>query len=483
MDLSRPWMIAWRRFGLSLALLLVASTGASAERPNVLLIAVDDLNDWVGCLGGHPQAKTPNIDALAERGVLFANAHCQSPVCNPSRASLMTSLYPETSGIYFLNPEIEASPVAKQVTTMPQRFEEEGYRVLGGGKLFHSRENVRYFKNYAGAMGGFGPMPKKKLSHPHGVRLWDWGAFPDSDAEMPDRKLADWAAGELASLGDGEPFFLAVGFYRPHVPMYAPQKWFDLHPLDQVRLPEVRVDDLDDLSSYAINLTRLKHIAPTQQWMRDSGEWRHAVQSYLASVSFVDSCVGRVMEGLDASPQKDNTIVVLFSDHGFHLGEKDRWAKRSLWEVSTRVPMVISAPGMPPGRVCQKPVGLIDLYPTLLALTGLAPDPKHEGHSLKPLLENPQADWSRFARTSFGPGNVALRSDRYRYIRYVDGSEEFYDHQTDPHEWTNLAGSAGVEELMREHAQQLPEKQAPALGSGSTGHKTYEASAIARPAR
>jgi arylsulfatase A-like enzyme len=461
----------------------VASTGVSAERPNVLLIAVDDLNDWVGCLGGHPQAKTPNIDALAERGVLFANAHCQAPVCNPSRASLMTSLYPETSGIYFLNPEIEASPVAKKVKTMPKRFEEEGYQVLGGGKLFHSRENARYFKNYAGAMGGFGPMPKEKLSDAPGVRLWDWGVYPDSDAEMPDRKLADWAAGELASLGAEQPFFLAVGFYRPHVPMYAPQKWFDLHPLDQVRLPEVRADDLDDLSTYAVNITRLKHIAPTQQWMRDSGEWRHAVQSYLASVSFVDSCVGRVMEGLDASPHKDNTIVVLFSDHGFHLGEKDRWAKRSLWEVSTRVPMLISAPGMQPGQVCQKPVGLIDLYPTLLALIGLAPDPQHEGVSLKPLLQNPQADWSRLARTSFGPGNVALRSEHHRYIRYVDGSEEFYDHQADPHEWTNLAGSAGVEELMREHAQQLPRTQAPALGSGSTGHKTYEASAIARPAK
>ncbi len=287
---------------------------------------------------------------------------------------------------------------------MPQRFAEEGYRVLGGGKLFHSRENARYFKNYAGAMGGFGPMPKNKLSKPQGARLWDWGAFPDSDAEMPDRQLADWAAGELGRAGAGEPFFLAVGFYRPHVPMYAPQKWFDLHPLDHVRLPEIRVDDLDDLSSYAINLTRLKHIAPTQQRMRESGEWRHAVQSYLASVSFVDSCVGRVIEGLDASPHKDNTIIVLFSDHGFHLGEKERWAKRSLWEVSTHVPMVISAPGIPPGQVCPKPVGLIDLYPTLLALTGLAPDPKHEGHSLMPLLENPQADWPHFARTSFGPG-------------------------------------------------------------------------------
>lgn len=447
-----------------------------AGRPNVLLIAVDDLNDWVGCLGGHPQAKTPHLDALAKRGVLFSNAHCQSPVCNPSRASLMTSLYPETSGIYFLNPGIAASEVAKRSLTMPERFARDGYHVTGGGKLFHGEENARYFENYAGNMGSFGPRPKKKLSEPHGHPLWDWGAFPESDEEMPDHRLAAWAAGELGSLPTGKPFFLAVGFYRPHVPMYVPQKWFDLHPLGSVALPRVKAADLADLSKYAIDITRLKHIAPTQSWMVESGEWQHAVQSYLASVSFVDSCVGTVVAALDRSEHRDNTIIVLFSDHGFHLGEKDRWAKRSLWEESTRVPVVVVAPGVAAGADCKQPVGLIDLYPTLLQLAGLAPDPRHEGHSLRPLLENPQADWPHLARTSFGPGNVALRSARYRYIRYLDGSEEFYDHEADPDEWTNLAASADVEALIKQHAAQLPQRSAPILGKGATGHQSYEAS-------
>ena len=451
-------------------------TAATSSKPNVLLIGIDDLNDWIGCLGGHPQAKTPHLDALAKRGVLFHNAHCQSPVCNPSRASMMTSLYPESSGIYFLNPDIASSPVGKASITLPKRFEREGYHVTAAGKLFHGRENALYFKHYAGSKGGFGPRPKKKISQPHGHPLWDWGAFPDTNEKMPDYQLAAWAANELKSLKTDQPFFLAVGFYRPHVPMYAPKEWFDLHPLDKIQLPRVTGDDLADLSDYAINITRLEHVAPTHKWIEESGEWPHAVQSYLASVSFVDACVGTVLDALDASPHRDNTIIVMFSDHGFHLGEKDRWAKRSLWEDGVRVPVIIVAPGLTTGQYCHKPIGLIDLYPTLLDLVGLDPDPRHEGHSLKPLLENPKAHWPHLARTSFGPGNVALRSERYRYIRYVDGSEEFYDLQEDPHEWTNLAGQPEMQALVKQHAAHLPNRFAEILGKGSTGHKSYAAS-------
>lgn len=463
--------------GLTLAWVLGAGASwAAVDRPNVLLIGIDDLNDWVGCLGGHPQAKTPHLDALAGRGVLFHNAHCQSPVCNPSRASLMTSLYPESSGIYFLNPEIAASPVAREVVTMPERFEREGYRVAGAGKLFHNRENARYFKDYGGNYGGFGPRPKKKISQPHGHPLWDWGAFPDSDESMPDHRLAHWAAERLRTSKADKPFFMAVGFYRPHVPMYVPKKWFDLHPSDEVELPKVREDDLADLSGYAIDITRLEHVAPKHRWLVENNQWKHAVQSYLASVSFVDSCVGTVLDALDRSPYKDNTIIVLFSDHGFHLGEKDRWAKRSLWEDSTRVPMMIAAPGIAGGQVCRKAVELIDLYPTLLALTGLDSDPNHQGHSLVPLLKDAKGAWPHLARTSFGPGNVALRSERYRYIRYVDGSEEFYDLKEDPNEWENLAGRAEMREEIERHAAQLPREFADVLGKGSTGHRSFAAS-------
>lgn len=446
----------------------------AADRPNVLLIAIDDLNDWVGCLGGHPQARTPNLDALAKRGVLFSNAHCQSPVCNPSRVSLMTSRYPETTGIYFLSPTLDAVPELGDVVTMPESFAAGGYQVAAAGKLFHSAEARKYFPKWAGAMGGFGPVPKKKISQPHGHPLWDWGEFPEKDEMMPDFKIATWAEQKLKTMDAEQPFFLGVGFYRPHVPMFVPKRWFDMHPLNEIQLPEVRKDDLDDLSAYAIDLTRKEHVAPVHDWVQESGEWAHAVQSYLASVSFVDDCVGRVLRALEQSRHRENTIVVLFSDHGFHLGEKDRWAKRSLWEDGTRVPMMIVAPGMREGGVSRRPVGLIDIYPTLLDLVGLKADDAHEGHSLRPLLEDPAAEWPHFARTSFGPNNVALRSEDFRYIRYADGSEELYDHRKDPNEWKNLAKNPEFRGVMELHAKQLPRQFSPLLGKGSTGHDAFK---------
>ncbi len=450
----------------------------SAESPNILLIAVDDLNDWVGCMGGHPQAQTPNIDRLAERGVLFTNAHCQSPVCNPSRASMMASLYPSTTGIYFLNPALAESPIASKSKLLPQSVEEEGYFVAGAGKLFHSggRQNEQYLPNYAGTFGGFGPRPKLKISSYPGHPLWDWGTYPNRDEQMPDYQIADWAVEQLNKSFD-RPLFLGVGFFRPHVPQFVPQKWFDLYPLETVRLPEVRVDDLEDLSPYAVALTRREHVAPPHEWVTRNDEWKPLVQSYLACVSFVDAQIGRVLEALEQSDHAENTVVVLFSDHGFHLGEKERWAKRSLWQDSTGVPLIIAGPGIVKGAVCDQPVQLLDIYPTLLDLTDAKPDPRLEGNSLRLLLENSQADWDHLARCSFGPGNIALVSQRYRYIRYRDGSEELYDRQADPHEWTNLARSVDNEGVLQEFRQKLPKRSYPILGDGSTGHKAFRAAA------
>ncbi len=453
----------------------------AAERPNVLLLSVDDLNDWVGVLDGHPQAKTPNIDRLAARGTLFYNAHCQAPVCNPSRASLMTSILPSSSGIYFLNPPIASSPVASKAVTMPQRFQQEGYEVMAAGKLFHARENKTYFPKYAGNFGGFGPVPKEKISQPHGHPLWDWGIYPDNTVDMPDDKTAKWAVQQLQKKYT-KPFFIAAGFFRPHVPMYAPPEWFDMHPRNKIQLPLIKENDRDDLSEYARNLTTLEHVAPLHEWVKESGEWSHAVQAYLASTSLADACVGQVLDALDASPYKDNTIVVLFSDHGFHLGEKERWAKRSLWDDGTRVPMIIVNPFAKDGenRVTKASVGLIDIYPTLLELCGLEADPIHEGHSLTPLLHDPNADWEHPAITSFGPGNHAVRTERWRYIRYNDGSEELYDHATDPHEWTNLAAQAECAEIIEKHRAMLPVDKGPILGEGSTGHLAFSASEAIR---
>lgn len=452
---------------------LFSSSAWGAEKLNFLLIAVDDLNDWIGVLGGHPQATTPNMDRLAKKGVLFTNAHCQSPVCNPSRASLMSSTYPETSGIYFLSPSFATSPVAAGRTMMPVRFRDEGYAVSAAGKLFHDKENKQYFAEYAGDFGGFGPLPKKKLSSFKGERLWDWGVYPERDEDTPDYKIARWGTEQLRQDFD-KPFFMGVGFYRPHVPQYAPQKWFDRYPLETLQLPLVIENDLDDIPVYGKALHLDVMVAPRHEWVVEHNEWKALVRSYLASVSFVDEQVGKVLDALEASPYADNTYIVLFSDHGFHLGEKGRFAKRSLWEDGTRVPLMIAGPGISGGKVSNKPVELIDIYPTLLDLAGLEADPKLEGDSLVPLLKNPQADWPHIARTSFGPGNVSIRSERYRYIRYKDGSEEFYDHSNDPNEWRNQINNPEFSGQIAKHRELYPESFHALLGRNSTGHKAYQ---------
>ncbi len=460
------------RLTLLIAAGLLPGFAATAQKPNVLLISIDDLNDWVGCLGGHPQAITPNIDRLADRGTLFENAHCQSPVCNPSRASMMTGRYPHTTGVYFLAPDLKQAPALRGVATMPEVFAAAGYQTMAAGKIFHQGDQ-RFFQTYQ-PTGGFGPRPEQKISQPHGHRLWDWGVYPEDESIMPDVKAADWA-GEKLKQQHEKPFFMAVGFYRPHVPMYAPQRWFDKHPLAEIALPLVRDDDRDDLSQYAIDLTNRMHVSPTHQWMTGAGQWEHAVQSYLASVTFVDHCVGRVLDALDASDYADNTIVVLFSDHGFHLGEKQRWAKRSLWEDGTRVPLIISAPGYAEAQRTSRPAELIDVFATLLELAGLPADVRQEGQSLVPLMVDPEHEWDHPAITSFGLGNTAIRSDRYRFIEYVDGSRELYDHRNDPHEWTNLASDPAYEAIIAEHASWLPEDPHAILPGTSTGHDAYEA--------
>ena len=462
--------------------LLVVPLRAQAERPNVLLLTVDDLNDWVGALGGHPQAKTPNIDRLAARGTLFTNAHCQAPVCSPSRASLVTGRLPSTTGMYFLLPALAAEPSLQDTVTLVQRFAEEGYATFGVGKVHHGDERP-FFGEYGGAMGGFGPRPEDKLSYPIGHPLWDWGAYPEKDEQMPDRRVADWAAQKLAEEHD-RPFFLAAGFWRPHVPMYAPKPWFDLHPREEVLLPEVLAGDRDDLPDYAKALT-IGLPAPRHEWLVENEQWRHAVQAYLASTSFVDACVGRVLDALAESRYADDTIVVLLSDHGFHLGEKQRWAKRSLWETSTRVPLVVAAPGRAPG-VSSQPVGLVDVYPTLLELAGLRPGEALDGHSLAPLLDDPDGAWPHVALTTFGPGNHTVRSRRWRYTRYADGSEELYDHDADPLEWHNLIAreprADAVEEVLTDLRARLPAADAPirSKAEGSAGLDAFRAAGRGR---
>jgi arylsulfatase A-like enzyme len=291
---------------------------------------------------------------------------------------------------------------------------------------------------------------------------------------MPDMKCAKWAVDQLSQKHD-KPFFMGVGFYRPHVPMFATKKWFDMHPKDKIKLPAVPSDDLKDLSQYAIDLTNLEHVSPTHEWVTGAGQWEHAVQSYLASVTFADHCLGLVLDALKESEYADNTIIALFSDHGFHLGEKERWAKRSLWEDGTRVPVVVAAPGYKSAQKTNRPAELLDIFPTLLELAGLPKDETQEGQSLVPLMKKPQRAWNHPAITSFGLGNYSVRSTNYRFIQYFDGSRELYDLRDDPHEWKNLIGDPKMKQVIDEHASFIPQKQHPILPGNSTGHKAYAA--------
>lgn len=243
-----------------------------------------------------------------------------------------------------------------------------------------------------------------------------------------------------------------------------------------LKLPKIIEDDLNDISRYGIDITRVEHVSPPHEWVIENNAWRPMVQSYLACVSFVDEQVGRVIDALNNGRYANNTYVVLFSDHGFHIGEKERHAKRSLWEDGSRVPMIIAGPGIEPGQICNKPAQLLDIYPTLLDLVGLEPDEKHEGRSLASLLRNPETSWPHMARTSFGPGNYAIVSERYRFIQYKDGSEEFYDHRSDPHEWKNVVNDPAYSQIIQNHRNEIPTSEYEILGEGSTGHKSYLAS-------
>jgi len=441
---------------LTLLLSVAAAPLNAAERPNVLFIAVDDLNDWIGCLGGHPDAKTPHIDRLAAKGMLFTRSYCAAPACNPSRAALMTGVRPSTSGVYTnSDPWRKALPNA---VTLPQHFMKHGYRVVGGGKIYHGRfPDPASWQEYEKKSSD----PKPKSTPVNGIRgtaHFDWGPVAADDRQMDDHRIVDWAIQELQQTHD-KPFFLACGVYKPHLPWYAPQKYFDMFPVEKVKLPKILDTDLDDVPPAGVKMARP---AGDHRRVVMSNNHHLAVQGYLATMAFADAQVGRLMQALENSAYADNTIVVLWGDHGWHLGEKHHWRKFSLWEEADRTPLMIIAPGLTkPGQRCERTVSLMDLYPTLADLCGLPQGDHLEGNSLRPLLMDPAASWKFPALTTHGRNNHAVRSERWRYIRYADGSEELYDHQNDPQEWKNLAGLAQLSDVKKSLAAWLPEVNAP----------------------
>lgn len=444
------------------ALLLTSANepaSAALAKPNVLFIAVDDLNDWVGCLGGNLDTKTPNIDRLARRGLVFANAECASPACVPSRCALMTGKQPADTGLY-CNPNGEFRRYAdlKDLVTLPQYFSQHGYHTLGVGKVLHNAVKADYDEHHEIGYWRNPEPPGVNCEKPPRTKeeyLEWWKPVDVNVEEMTDWKMAQWAAKQLERKYD-QPFFLACGIFRPHEPWNVPRKYYEKFPLDQLTLPKVKKDDLADLgpSQRQPNPTVVKIV-------EDEQTWRKGVQAYLASVNFADECVGILLDALDRSPYKDNTIIILWSDHGWHLGEKFHWSKFTLWEEAARCVLICAAPEVTAGTRCNQPVSLLDIYPTLLEMCKLPAKPGLAGESFLPQLKDPSCKRARPAVTANERG-FSVRTERWRLIAYNDGATELYDHEKDPMEWDNLAAKPEFSEVMATLKAFVPKNPAPA---------------------
>ncbi|MDB4749560.1 sulfatase [Rubripirellula sp.] len=470
---------------------LGADEVGAKPKPNVLFLAIDDLNDWIGALGGHPQVKTPNLDRLLSRSVVFENAHCAAPVCSASRHALFSGLRPSTTGWYSNSSKSLKNYLKTLGNTipMPTQFRNQGYTTMAAGKVFHkgtsdikeykfwdeSRPRYQWPKRlssrghgYQGKSGGhFYPFPKDGGAvyqhYQEGVdgQSLCWGALGASDIPpegMPDEQIADWAVQRLG-VAHQKPFFMAIGFIRPHVPYTAPQKYFDLYPLDSIVMPEVPVRELDDIPLWgkAMAYGTIQGGDHFNVQKIGDGYWREMVRAYLACVSFVDAQAGKVLDALENGPNASDTIVVFWSDHGQHLGEKRTWRKMALWEESTRVPLAIRVPGSSKGGArCTSPVSLLDLYPTINELCGFPAVEGLEGVSLGPQVRDATLVRHKPVVTTWQFNNHAVRGLHHRYIRYRDGSEELYDHRTDPGEHTNLASDPKLTSVKKKLAAAIP---------------------------
>lgn len=428
---------------------------------NILFIAIDDLNDWTGFLGGHPQSQTPNMDRLASEGVVFERAYCAAPLSNPSRVALMTGYRPSTSGIYENESFMRDSELLKDAVTLPKWFSNNGYYSLARGKIFHTPNgpwaDPQSWDLHVPIEGSYGNTVSQDGYMVNGIPVGevdanlDWGPTDATFEATPDYLNAKWAANQL-SQDHEKPFFLACGIFRPHLTWFVPKEFYDKFDPDTLVLPEVNENDYDDIPSAALQ--------PQKNYfsVKKYNKQKEAIQAYLACINYADSCVGVVLDALAKSKYADNTVVVLWGDHGWHLGEKLRYKKFTLWEESCRMPLIIKVPGMTkPGQRCDAVVNLLDLYPTLTELCGIPGNTENEGRSIVPLLKNVNENWNYPTLTTKGRNRHSVRSERWRYIRYEDGSEELYDHENDPMEWKNLAGNPEYNNIKTELSKSLPE--------------------------
>jgi arylsulfatase A-like enzyme len=460
---------------LAIFLPVLSVTGLAAAGPNVIFLAVDDMNDWSGPLGSK-QAKTPNMDRLAEMGVTFTNAHTAGIYCAPSRSAIFTGRYATTTGVYsgeiyfYDHPEYRPLQVA---------FKEGGYKVYGTGKLFHHpagavdlrgwdefHVRTEIQKTTGWPMDGWehgaplpDPYPHSKFNQINpkwaGRPFMEGGPIPNDKADsITDTIRTRWACDVLKQQHE-KPFFLALGLYAPHFPNYAPQKFFDMYPIESIQRPQWKADDLDDLPEPV----RRKYAARKKgihDKLLELGIVDSTLQAYLASISYADSLLGRVLDTLENSPHADNTIIVFWSDHGYAHGEKGNWGKHTLWQRTSNIPFLWAGPGIARNAKTEYTATLIDMYPTLAQLCDLPKDPEHDGQSLASVLKNPSRDGSRSVLLPHDhPGSYAIINRDWRYIYYQDGSEELYDVSADFHEWDNLAGNAefaGVKDRLKAQA-------------------------------
>lgn len=458
---------SYRPICLFLSLLCVAALGSQVyaaqinpQKWNIIFFAIDDINGWTGHLGKHPNAKTPNVDKLAARGISFRHAYAPVPHCLPARAALMTGLRPWESGVYHGGNSGWFNAI-KNKESIPQFFSRHGYQTMGTGKIFHNgnagHTTPGYWDEFK-KVKGKDPKPKKPTTV--NINL-SWGAA-GKDKKFKDYKRVTWAISKL-NKNYNKPFFLAVGLQKPHLAWYVPKAYYKLHPLNNIVLPQTLANDLNDVPpigvDFALNVEN--QFFNDHQKMLKAGKWKNAVQAYLASSSFADAQFGRLLKALDNSQYKNNTMIVLWGDHGWHLGEKQHWRKHALWEEATNTSYVIYIPGLGnQGRIIDEPVDLMSIYPTLAEVTGL-PEPGTAGVSVVPLLEGSAQQWDHPAIMTYFRRNHAVRQGNYRYIRYKDGTEELYDHSVDPKEWTNLADDPSLEHVKTNMAAYLPTDEAP----------------------